>query len=101
MSSTYPAGFETANTTEQTRDAYAALMRSADRGSGERTLDRLRVRWHLCQLRDAGVIRTFYASGGRTIIDARGWQGERAYTTTRELEAFAHGAQAALAGDDR
>ena len=80
--------------------ATVAAREALDRAAAKRpyvseaTLDRLRVRWELCELVDAGVVRSFHSSAGRTIIDARGWKGERAYRSTRELEAFVHGAQA-------
>lgn len=61
----------------------------------ERTLDRLRVRWELCALEDAGVVVHWERHGGvGTYVDAVGFKGTRCYRTTRELEAFVHGAQA-------
>jgi hypothetical protein len=100
--SDYPDGFEGfagKPTSDATRRAYAELMRVAAKRPKvtEATMDRKRVRWQLCQLVDAGVVKDATHRGGvGTIIDARGFIGQRNYRTTRELEAFVHGAMAGL-----
>jgi hypothetical protein len=97
----YPQGFETFAghpASDATRRAYAALMAKAALRPkvSEATMDRYRVRWNLCQLEDAGIVHHWNRENGRTRIDARGSRGARSYGTTRELEAFVHGAMAAL-----
>jgi hypothetical protein len=97
----YPAGYGTfagVPASDATRRAYAALMvKAALRPKvSEATMDRYRVRWNLCQLEDAGIVRHWNRENDYYRLDARGSRGVRAYRTVRELEAFVHGAMAAL-----
>jgi hypothetical protein len=97
----YPAAYEHfagRATSDATRRAYAKLMTAAAKRPhvSEATMDRLRTRWNLCQLEDAGIVRYWNRENGYTRVDARGSRGARAYRSTRELEAFVHGAMAAL-----
>lgn len=80
--------------------AYAK-RRGPDRTEREeRALDRLRAVWQLSQLADAGKVTSVQIQhsmpGMRYLITTPGWIGERSYRTTRELEAFIHGAFSAL-----
>lgn len=81
---------------DATQAAELKLYAAAERGASERTLDRLRVLFHLAQLHDDGIVKSLTKSGGnpRYLLDATGFRGERAYTIS-ELEAFVHGVDAA------
>jgi hypothetical protein len=74
----YPAGYGTfagVPASDATRRAYAALMvKAALRPRvSEATMDRYRVRWNLCQLEDAGIVRHWNRENLRRSFTAQ-WQ---------------------------
>lgn len=81
-----------------TRQSYADLQVSSQKGASEATLDRKRAIWKLNQLHDLGIVTDVEHQGGIGWLIKTPASSQVRYQTVRHLEAFIHGAFAALEG---